>query len=206
VPAGNSDGGRWTDGGRGQSITGVGPGTRETIAAEAGSLGLFQIAPRDNSVNGVQLAGDTRAGLPVDLSEERTLGGHTIERHVGRSDASLLNAVNGTVSYARRNGDFSGGVRESSFPSLESANKLVNSTIARNRSMLDQVISGRLPKANLDAEFLSPTGREAYSRNERSQIVLSDTYGVRVIVVPDRTVSKGYRVDTAFPINLNRGR
>lgn len=30
---------------------------------------------------------------PVDLLEERDLGGHAIERHVGRSDASLSKAV-----------------------------------------------------------------------------------------------------------------
>jgi len=41
VPAGNSDGGPWTDG-------------------RAGSLGLFQITPRNNAVDGVQLAGDWR--------------------------------------------------------------------------------------------------------------------------------------------------
>ena len=47
VPAGNSDGGQWTDGG----------------AGGAGSLGLFQITPRDNTVDGVQLAGDPPPGI-----------------------------------------------------------------------------------------------------------------------------------------------
>ncbi|WP_425908859.1 hypothetical protein [Nitrobacter sp. TKz-YC02] len=42
VPADNSDGGQWTDGG----------------AGGAGSLGLFQITPRDNTVDGVQVAGE----------------------------------------------------------------------------------------------------------------------------------------------------
>lgn len=41
VPAGNSDGGQWTDGGAGE-----------------GSFGLFQITPLNNAVDGVQLAGD----------------------------------------------------------------------------------------------------------------------------------------------------
>ncbi|MGN6311125.1 MAG: RNase A-like domain-containing protein [Xanthobacteraceae bacterium] len=95
---------------------------------------------------------------------------------------------------------------ESSFPSLEAANKLVNSTISRNSDKLQSVIDGQLPRAELDTVFSSPTGREAYSRNDRSQTVLSDTYGVRVVVVPGRTVSKGFRVDTAFPTNLNRRR
>jgi hypothetical protein len=46
VPAGNPDGGQWTDGG----------------AGGAGSLGLFQITPRDNMVDGVQLAGIPHRG------------------------------------------------------------------------------------------------------------------------------------------------
>lgn len=171
MPAGNPDGGQWTDGG--------------------GSLEQVQYRPEKR---------------PVDLLEERMLGGHAVERHVGRSDASLLNAVDGAISYARRNGDSTEGVTESSFLSLEAANKLVNATIARNSGKLERVVSGRSPKEELEAEFSSPTGREAYSRNERSQTVLSDTYGVKVVVVPDRTVSKGYRVDSAFPTNLNRRR
>jgi hypothetical protein len=143
---------------------------------------------------------------PIDLLEERNLGGHAIERHVGRSDAALLNAVDGAISYARRNGGSTEDLIATSFPSLEAANKLVNSTIAQNRDTLERVISRQLPKGELDAKFSSPTGREAYSRNDHSQTILSDTYGVRVVVVPDGTVAKGYRVDTAFPTNLDRKR
>lgn len=58
VPAGNPDGGQWTDGTATGGITSLSLGTHESIAAEAGSLGLFQIAPRDGSFEGVQLAGD----------------------------------------------------------------------------------------------------------------------------------------------------
>jgi hypothetical protein len=105
VPAGNPDGGQWTDGG--------------------GGLEQIQYRPERR---------------PIDLLEERNLGGHAIERHVGRSDASLLNAVNDAASYARRNG-WANGLREGSFPSLEAANKLVNSTVARNPDKVE----GRIP-------------------------------------------------------------
>lgn len=188
VPAGSPDGGQWTDGG-----------------GRAGGPDGWHWLDGDGNAD-LELVQYRSERLPVDLLEERGLGGHTIERHVGRSDASLLNAVNGAVDYARRNGDSTVGLTESSFSSLEAANKLVNATIARNRDKLQSVVDGELPKASLDAEFSSPTGREAYSRNERSQTVLSDTYGVKVVVVRDRTASKRYRVDTAFPTNLNRGR
>lgn len=188
VPAGSPDGGQWTDGG-----------------GSPGSPDGWQWLDGDGNAD-VELVQYRSEGSPVDLLEERELGGHAVERHVGRSDTSLLNAVDGAVDYARRNGDSTEGLRESSFPSLEAANKLVNSTLSQNRDRLERVINGESPRESLNAEFLSPTGREAYSRNDRSRTVLSDTYGVRVVVVPDATVSKGYRVDTAYPINLNRRR
>jgi hypothetical protein len=168
VPAGNPDGGQWTDGG--------------------GGLEQIQYRPERR---------------PIDLLEERNLGGHAIERHVGRSDASLLNAVNDAASYARRNG-WANGLREGSFPSLEAANKLVNSTVARNPDKVDKVVNGISGKENLDAVFGSPTGSEAYAATERSQPYIRETYGVRVVIVPDRRSEKGYRVETAFPQNLGR--
>jgi hypothetical protein len=137
---------------------------------------------------------------PVDLLEERNLGGHAIERHVGRSDASLLKGVNDAASYARQNG-WAAGLKESSFPSLEAANKLVNSTIARNPDKVDKVVNGLSGREDLDAVFGSPTGSEAYAATERSQPYIRKTYGVRVVIVPDRRSEKGYRVETAFPRN-----
>lgn len=165
VPAGNPDGGQWTDGG--------------------GRLEQIQQRPNNR---------------PIDLLEERDLGGHAIERHVGRSEASLLNGVNSAASYARRNG-WADGLSESSFPSLEAANKLVNSTVARNPDKVDKVVNGLSGRENLDAVFGSPTGTEAYAATERSQPYIRETYGVRVVIVPDRRSTKGYRVETAFPKN-----
>jgi hypothetical protein len=165
VPAGNPDGGQWTDGG--------------------GRLEQIQYQPDKP---------------PIDLLEERNLGGHAIERHVGRSDASLLKAVNDAASYARRNG-WAAGLKESSFPSLEAANKLVNSTIARNPDKVDKVVNGLSAKEDLDAVFGSPTGSEAYAATERSQPYIRETYGVRVVIVRDQRSEKGDRVETAFPRN-----
>ncbi|OJU25994.1 MAG: hypothetical protein BGN91_04045 [Nitrobacter sp. 62-13] len=90
---------------------------------------------------------------------------------------------------------------ESSFPSLEAANKLVNSTVARNPDKVDKVVNGLSGRENLDAVFGSPTGTEAYAATERSQPYIRETYGVRVVIVPDRRSTKGYRVETAFPKN-----
>lgn len=87
---------------------------------------------------------------------------------------------------------------------MEAANKLVNATVAQNQTLVDKVANGLLPRHELEARFSSPTGYEAYAPNERSQPYLRDTYGVSVVIVPDRSVAKGYRVDTAFPRNFDR--
>jgi hypothetical protein len=92
-------------------------------------------------------------------------------------------------------------LKESSFPSLEAANKLVNSTIARNPDKIDKVVNGLSGKEDLDAVFGSPTGSEAYAATERSQPYIRKTYGVRVVIVSYRRSEKGYRVETAFPRN-----
>jgi hypothetical protein len=76
----------------------------------------------------------------------------------------------------------------------------VNATIAANQGKVDQVVIDRYPRAELDHDFDTRTGREAYMRNERSQAVIRDTYSVRVVIVPDSS-EKGYRVLTAFPRN-----
>lgn len=93
-------------------------------------------------------------------------------------------------------------LREGSFSSLEAANKLVNSTVAQNQDTVALVAAGLLPRAELDAQFASPTGYEAFLRTGVSAAYIRPTYGVRVIVVPDPTSARGYRVHTAFPVNF----
>jgi hypothetical protein len=94
--------------------------------------------PRDDrgrwtSDGGTQLAQNDRSGYPVDLREERQLGGHTIEEHVAKSEGYLLNRVQQQALSTTRRGEYSDGLRVGSFTSLEAANKLVNSTLAQNK-------------------------------------------------------------------------
>jgi hypothetical protein len=196
VPAGNSRGGQWTDGGTGGSIA------RPMGSVDVGNLresseltGLFQIAPAEPGTDGVQIA-----GRPVDLLGEEDRGGHAVEDHVRKSDQWLLNDVRSQAVSAINKGDYFDDFRSGSFTSLEAANKLVNATIAANQGKVDRVVIDRSPKEILDHDFPTPTGREAYMRNERSQAVIRDTYSVRVVIVPDGS-EKGYRVLTAFPRN-----
>jgi hypothetical protein len=203
VPAGNPDGGQWTDAGGG---TGFGSGrTRLADAGGGNDPQVMSDATPDNYWKpGARLAQDDRSGQPVDLQEERSLGGHTIEGHVGKEPEFLFARVRERALLASERGDVAEGLRVGSFSSLESANKLVNSTLARNRAVVDQVASGARPRANVDAEFGSVTGQEAYARNERSQPYIRETYGVRVVIVPDRRAPKRFRVETAFPTNFDR--
>jgi hypothetical protein len=214
VPAGNPRGGQWTDRSGGQS-TFAGP-TSDTgqsqdadltqpmgnvdIGDVSGSseLGdLFRIKPAVPGAGGVQVAVD---GRPVDLLGEEQHDGHAIEDHVRKSDQWLLNDVRSRATSAINKGDTFDDFRSGSFTSLEAANKLVNATIAANQGKVDRVVIDRIPKETLDHDFDTPTGREAYMRNERSQAVIRDTYSVRVVIVRDSS-EKGYRVLTAFPRN-----
>jgi hypothetical protein len=217
VPAGDPRGGQWTDrSGGGGMVTGASQDTGQSQDADltlpmgnvdigdvsgSSELGdLFHIKPGGTRVEGVQLAA---GGYPVDLLEERELGGHAIEGHV-TSRQAVVNAVRDGIDYARRNGDSTADMRQSSFTSLEAANKLVNATISEHPDQVSRVVSGFSPKETLHSEFKTPTGFEAYAKDETSRIILSDTYAVRVVIVPDGRVVKGFRVDTAFPTNLRR--
>lgn len=63
--------------------------------------------------------------------------------------------------------------RAGSFTPIEAANKLVNSTLAQNRSKVEEFVVGgltsALPFKFLLADFDSPTGYEAYAPNDRAQ-------------------------------------
>jgi hypothetical protein len=91
-----------------------------------------------------------------------------------------------------------------SFPSLQSAGKLVNSTISQNQAIIDQVSKGYigvLKPVSVDAWFSAPTGYESYAPRFNSQPEIVDTFGVRVVLRHDKKRSRGYSIITAFPIN-----
>ena len=116
VPAGNPDGGQWTDGGGG------GGGINDPrVLSDADPEG---IRPYEQYAQNL----DKR---PVDLREEEARGGHALRKHVGKTDEELLASTTVdrgqtvTYRYARKiNG---------SFASMESANDFVNRTLEQNR-------------------------------------------------------------------------
>ncbi len=209
VPAGSPHGGEWTSGGDTESSNSL-PAASVTPARHGPQHGpQYAALETDTRTDapaanlGTEIAaGPGRPGYPVDLAEEEALGGHTIGAHVGRSEISLLAEVREIAQEAGDAIDFVKGLREGSFPSLEAANKLVNATIAQNQDKVALVVSGLSPRLELDAEFGSPTGYEAFLPTGHSTAYVRPTYGVRVVIVPDKSSPNGYRVDTAFPINF----
>lgn len=147
-------------------------------------------------------AGPGRPGYPIDLLEEEQHGGHTVDRHVAKSQEYLLSRLRDEVQRIQILGDSAHGLTgQGSFRSLEAANKLVNATIAKNQNAVDLVARGVSSGAQFDWYFPSPTGYEAYAATERSQPKIRATYGVHVVIVRDADSARGYRVHTAFPIN-----
>lgn len=145
---------------------------------------------------------------PIDLRVHEAMGGHTINRHVGKSVNYLVRRltepqnIRGKLLYVQIAG---------SFPSLEAAQKLVNSTLSSFRAPVEMVASGKADEAMIFKIFSSKTGYEVYTARTFWENVMllppsnipkyRDTYGVKVFIRHDPTSPDGFRVDTAFPFS-----
>jgi Bacterial CdiA-CT RNAse A domain len=139
------------------------------------------------------------SGRPTSLLDEEARGGHTIKRHVGKSDIHLLDRVR---TEKIRAGIFTIGLkRAGTFPSVEAAEKLVNLSISRNQDAVDRILSGTSQQEYIEEMFPSPTGREAYRKSDQSQPYMRDTYGVALWLGRDPSSPNGYIVRTAYPMN-----
>ena len=193
VPSGNPRGGQWTDRSGGQS-------TGTSLAQPMGNVdigdvsGSSELTPGDNS-EGVQLAGD-----PIDLLEQEQRGGHAISEHADRTYDYLKARVRDGARSTLERGDTFDGLSVGSFTSVQSANRLVNSTISDNQDKIDQGIRDGEPKVVISKSFKSPTGYEAYLARAHAEPVIRDTFGVKVVIQPDPGSARGWRVHTAYPV------
>jgi hypothetical protein len=202
VPAGNPRGGQWTDRSGDQS-EGQSQGTG--LAQPMGDIGdvggsselgdLFQIKPDETHVDGVQLAGD-----PVDLLEQEQRGGHAIGEHAGRTYDYLKSRARENAQNILDRGDDFRGASVGSFTSVQSANRLVNSTISDNQDKIDRGIRDGEPFVLISKSFKSPTGYEAYLARAHAEPYIRDTFGVEVLIRPDPGSARGWRVHTAYPV------
>ena len=172
VPAGHPDGGRWTreDG-------------AEDIPTEEDARLILVGSEEDQKYN-------------VDLRAEEGRGGHTLGRHIGKSDDELFERVR--KSQWRTLLSNGGERRDGSFESIDSANALVNATIDENKPKVDLVASGTKESVFITNQFGYKTGREAYS-NDEGVVYVRDTYSVGVYLIHDPNSARGYRVRTAYP-------
>jgi hypothetical protein len=200
VAAGNPRGGQWTDRSGGQS-------TGSSLAQPMGNVelgdvsgsnevgDLFQIKPDEPRADGVQLAGE-----PVDLLEQQQRGGHVISEHAGRTYDYLKSRSREEARRTLERGDYFEGASVGSFTSVQSANRLVNSTISENQDKIDQRIRDGEPAVVISKRFTSPTGYEAYLARAHADPIIRDTFGVKVVIRPDPGSDRGWRVHTAYPI------
>ena len=172
VPAGQPDGGQWTSDN----------GSEELKIGDDAHL--------------ILVSSEDDQKYKVDLRAEEGRGGHTLGRHVGKSDDELSDRVRKSQW---RTLFYNGGERrDGSFPSIDSANSLVNTTIDENKSEVDLVASGSSEGVFIKKQFSYKTGREAYSNND-GVVYVRDTYGVGVYLRHDPNSSRGFRVRTAYP-------
>lgn len=161
--------------------------------------GEFDFGPQEG--DGEILLAAERTYDPVDILEEDGLGGHIYQQHVGKADDFLLNRVRtekyqfGVVTIDRK--------RAGSFPSLQAANKLTSSTIADNKAAVDAVVNGATPREFITSTFKTITGKEAYAATPRAQPYMRETFSVGVLIAYDPTRTRGYRVITSYPMNLD---
>ncbi|MCB2095982.1 MAG: minor capsid protein [Rhodobacteraceae bacterium] len=142
----------------------------------------------------------TDGGYPLqDLAEHEVGGGHTIELHIGKSEAFLIGMV--TVPQARTLFYTVYRWRQGSFSSLAAAERLTNANLSRNADVVNAVATGREQDAFITSTFSSITGQEAYrlTRRASSPIRLRTTYGVGTYIRHAPDMPNGFIVITSYP-------
>lgn len=100
-----------------------------------------------------------------------------------------------------RRGRSGRALAQGSFDARESANNFVNRILEDNKAAVDLVAQGKQPEETINQRFGFVTGKEAVWTNPQGAPYMRKTFAVRVIIVHDPRLPKGYRVKTAFPIN-----
>jgi hypothetical protein len=184
VPAGNPDGGQWTDEGGGGAFAGIEQDVDPIVTG-----GTLDNNPRRYS---------------VDLREEEAPAGigHAIRDHVKKTDAELMESLE-QKTYRGWLFDYVDG-QEGTFDSLENANDLTNRVLKMNKETVYKVASGNEDEAYLEARFGFVTGREARRSADHPDVVFRKTYSVGVFIQHDPRSEKDYYIVTSYP--RNRGK
>lgn len=90
-----------------------------------------------------------RTSVPYDLEADEALGGHTVERHVGKTDEELRTRL-------RREQQISAA---STYTDLETARRVVGAAIAQSRGRIDEWSRRSGARPNLVVNYREPSGR-----------------------------------------------
>jgi len=125
------------------------------------------------------------AAFDVDLERDEQRGGHTIARHVGRTDAQLQARLSRESIAAA-----------STYPDLETAERVVRRALAANERRVLRWLDQRGPRANLAVRYRArdglPTGR-LMRRGEEASVEVSGA------VVVLRWRDEAWYVLTSYP-------
>ncbi len=132
-------------------------------------------------------AGSPRGLPPADLLVHEEAGGHTLGRHVGKSDAELLARLDqshGTIT----------GV--STFYDKEHADMAVAEVLARNEDRLSAWLVSPLHKLRLQGDTSTVVGRYV----GQGHTTAGDVDAAFVVLVKNSSLPWGYTVLTSYPV------
>lgn len=128
-----------------------------------------------------------RTAAGYDLARDEARGGHTLSRHVGRSDAELKERL-------RHEPNISAA---STYSDRATAERVVARTLARHRARIDQWLGRQGPRPNLALDYRGDT-RESIGRSlprrSAQPVVCSDA-----VVVLRWDGRRGFIVLTSYP-------
>ena len=131
--------------------------------------------------------------------------GHTIKKHVGRTDSQLSERLVAETYFIPGGLGTIGPTGIGTFPDVRTANDFVNRVLERNKSVVDMVASGQASKWYIEERFGYVTGREAYFPGGVLEPEFRPTYAVCMwIKTSSAAPGRGYRVDTAYPCNQEK--
>jgi Bacterial CdiA-CT RNAse A domain len=120
------------------------------------------------------------------LSSHELSGGHTISRHIGKTDADLAARL---MAEPRISG-------ASSFTDRAVAERAVSDALAANSADIASWLSGaqrRMPAFEVNVGY--DVGRSL----PRGATSASNVQGVRIVLERDTSMATGYKIITAFP-------
>ena len=140
------------------------------------------------------------------LSDHEVRGGHTIARHVGKSEAAIYRYL--TTPAPGSTNRFPHA--DSTFYNLQEATRYIKATLSdpANRAGLEAVMSGEMDRYTAQKSFSHVVGFGMRQREQPETVTIGkprsykfELYFVNVIIVRDIGMHHGFKILTAFPVS-----